>query len=390
MTTRSQLRRGVTLIELLVALIVFGVVTAGALRFMSSQSGAVRLGNDRMGALQNLQFGLGMLDDQLRTAGSDVPDKQPYLVYAGANVIAFNADYASNVAGDPYSVYVDPDAPNGTVSAMTTGQQITIPNTTFIYPTINYNTSGVNSPAETIIFFLAPDTTTARTDDYALYRQVNNDLPEIVSHNILATTGLPFFQYSRVVADASGELSIAQVPAATLPLMHSVALHGDAADTGTASVIDSIRAVRVTFTVTDGNTGVKEHKRQLSRLITLPNAGLPVRQTCGDPPILGVALTAIEQTLPSGDKAVQLTWNAAVDEIGGEKDVIRYVIWRELSTATSWGDPYLSIPAGAAPYTYTDAAVDTGSTYKYKLKAQDCSPSLSTTEAVSASVTIAP
>ena len=390
MTMRSPNHRGVTLVELLVALIVFAVVTGTAMQFLNTQSSAVRIGNDRMGEVQNLQFGLGMLDQQLRTAGANVPDKQPYLVYAGPDVIAINADYESNVAGDPYAVYVNTDAPTGTVTAMTLAQQITIPNTAFVYPKVSYITAGVNSPAETIIFYFAKDTSTSRTDDYALYRQVNNDPPEVVSHNILATAGTPFFQYTRAVTDASGQVTIASVPAAALPLIHTVALHGDAADTGSASIIDSIRAVQITMTVTDGNTGAKEHRRQLSRLVTLPNAGLPVRQTCGDAPILGVGLTANEQTLPSGDKAVQLQWNAATDETSGEKDVIRYVIWRKLSTDTGFADPYLSIPAGAAPYSYTDAAVDTGQTYVYMLKAQDCSPSLSTTGAVSSAVTVAP
>lgn len=390
MSTRLHSRGGVTLVELLVALVVFGVVTAVAMKFLNTQSGAVRVGNDRMGSMQNLQFGLGMLDQQVRTAGSDVPDKQPYLVYAGSNVIVFNADYESNVAGDPYAVYINTDAPNGTVTAMKTTQQITIPNSVFVYPKVNYTTAGVNSPAETIIFYFALDSTTARTDDYALYRRVNNDAPEVVSHDILPTSGTPFFQYTRVVTDASGQVTIASVPATSLPLAHTVNAHGDAADTGSASVIDSIRAVTVTMTVTDGNTGTKEHLRQLSRLITIPNAGLPVRQTCGDEPILGTGLTATLQALPTGDKAIRLQWSAATDETSGEKDVIRYVIWRRLASDTGWADPYLSIPAGAAPYTYTDAAVDTGKTYTYMLKAQDCSPSLSATGAVSASVTVAP
>ncbi|MGH7648902.1 MAG: prepilin-type N-terminal cleavage/methylation domain-containing protein [Gemmatimonadaceae bacterium] len=390
MSTHSRTRRGVTLVELLVALVVFGVVTAVAMTFLNTQSSAVRVGSDRMGSMQNLQFGLGMLDQQLRTAGADVPDKQPYLVYAGSNVIVINADYESNVSGDPYAVYVNTDAPNGTVTAMKMTQQITIPNTVFVYPKVNYTTAGVNSPAETIIFYFALDTTTTRTDDYALYRQVNNDPAEIVSHNILATSGKPFFQYTRAVTDESGQVTIASVPSTSLPLAHTVNVHGDAADTGAASIIDSIRAVTITMTVTDGNTGAKEHLRQLSRLVTIPNAGLPVRQTCGDEPILGTGLTATEQTLASGDKAIQLQWSAATDESAGEKDVIRYVIWRRLATDTGWTDPYLSIPAGAAPYTYTDAAVDTGQTYTYMLKAQDCSPSLSTSGAVSASVTVAP
>ena len=39
--------------------------------------------------------------------------------------------------------------------------------------------------------------------------------------------------------------------------------------------------------------------------------------------------------------------------------------------------PFLAIPAGAASYTYEDAAVVPGVVYQYALTAQDCTPSLS-------------
>jgi hypothetical protein len=76
---------------------------------------------------------------------------------------------------------------------------------------------------------------------------------------------------------------------------------------------------------------------------------------------------------------VDLAWNAATDETGGEKDVQRYVIWRRLNTELAFGDPYLSIPpAGLATYGHTDRDVVSGSTYIYGLAAQDCTPLTST------------
>jgi hypothetical protein len=148
------------------------------------------------------------------------------------------------------------------------------------------------------------------------------------------------------------------------------------ADSGVAARIDSVRAVQVTFIVTNGLTGAAERRRALSRFIRLPNVGLANRQTCGDAPILGSSLTAIWNPVTT---AVDLTWNAAVDEAGGERDVTRYVLFRRLDSDPVWGDPYLSIsPAGTPTYLFPDGSVTSGSTYVYGLAAQDCTPSNST------------
>jgi hypothetical protein len=273
-----------------------------------------------------------------------------------------------------FSEFYDPDAPNGTVSAMTTAQQITVPNSSFAYPAVNYPTS----PAETLIFFVAPDSTTPRTDDMILFRQVNDDTPEVVARNILADPTTPVFRYVRLYAPDAAPVYADTVPSAQIPLAHTVPVHLSPADTAGAAIIDSIRAVRVTLTVTDGNTGAAEHRRTLSRLITLPNAGLATGHACGDEPILGTTLTAAMQVQSSGDTVVNLSWGAATDETGGEKDVLRYVIWRRTTSTADWGDPYLSIPAGATPrYTYADGAIQHGTTYQYELAAQDCSPAFS-------------
>lgn len=368
---------GMTLIEMLLALVVFSAVMAGALGFMRSQGRAFTLGNQRMSTLQNLRFALNLLAQDLRTLGAGVPDEQPMLVYAGTDVVAFNANHTTNVRNDVFAVYYDPDAPSGAVSALTKAQAITIPNTMVTYPETSYVFGGVNSPAETIVFFFRPDTTTARNDDYVLYRQVNRSAPEVVSRNLLKTPGKNFFEYYTLVTPASGPPRLQLVPPAQLPLRHRARIHGSPADTGVGARVDSIRAIRINLTGTNGLTGPDERQRTVSRLVRLPNAGLAVKRTCGDEPLLGTGLVASVASGSGGVWMVNLTWGAAIDETGGEGDVVSYVIWRRRQSESDWGDPYLNIPAGAGPYIYQDAAVVSGETYVYALAAQDCTPLLS-------------
>jgi len=128
---------------------------------------------------------------------------------------------------------------------------------------------------------------------------------------------------------------------------------------------------------TNGLEGTEEVQISVDRLIPLPNAGFGMLATCGSAPILGVGLNAASGTLGAGEPVVNLSWSPAVDEAGGEADVVRYVIWRRASGAADWGDPFRAIPAGAATYTYQDAAVTPGTAYEYALAAQDCTPTLS-------------
>ena len=368
-----------TLIELLIAIVVFSVVMAGTLSVMTQQTRAFRLGTDRMSILQNLQFAADLVARDLRTLGSNVPDAQPMLVYAGTDVVSFSADYVSNVGGDPFAVYYDPDAPAGVVTAPRTGQAFTIPNTAFGFPSVDYTDPvGTNSSAEVLTFFFTPDSSTTRPDDYALFRQVNDQPAELVARNLLQTPGTEFFQYYRLVAPPGQPVRIQPLVPTDLPVMHSIPQHLSPTDTGAVAAVDSIRGVRMSLTATNGFTGTRERTRAVTRLVRLANAGLANRRTCGSDPLLGVTLGAQVITLASGDPAVQLTWNQATDESAGENDVVRYVIWRRLISEPDWGDPYLSIPAGNPSYTYDDTAVLTGGQYLYALAAQDCTPSLST------------
>lgn len=371
-------RRGMTLVELMIAMVIFSIVLGAALSFMSRQSRAYRVGSERMEVLQNLRFAANTLNTDLRTAGANLPDQQPQFVYAGSDVVAFNADYATNVAGDAWAVYYDRDAPTGAVTAMRASQSAAIPNTTFPYPTVDYGLAGVNSPAELLVFFFAPDTLTSRGDDFILYRQVNDQAPELVARNLLQTPGTPFLAYYRVRTPVGSPTRIEPVPAAQLPLVHLAPFHLSPADTGASARTDSLRGVQISFTATNGLTGAAERQRAFSRLVRFPNAGLGTRRTCGDDPILGTPLNAVAVTLGTGDPAVRLVWNAATDETAGEKDVVRYVLWRRLVGAPEWGDPYRSVPAGNAAYMWEDQFVQAGVAYEYALAAQDCTPTQST------------
>ena len=377
---------GFTLVELLITLVVFSAVMAGTLGFLRSQGRAMSLGSDRMNAVQNLEFALTTMQQRLRAAGANLPDAQPALIYAGTNVVAFNADFATNLPNDPFAVYYDPDVPAGAVTALTKAQSITLPLTTVAYPDTSYVIGGINSPAETIIFFVAPDSSTARADDYALFEQVNGGPPSLVSRNIIGSPTTVYFEYYRLTR-VGGAISLDSLPAAKLPLRHSVPIHFALADTGAAAVIDSVRGIRVTFTVSNGQSGKAERRYTLVRFMELPNVGIATRRTCGDAPILGTTLTATGITQVDGTPAVRLAWNPATDEYGGEKDVVQYVIWRKRITDVTWGTPYLSLPAGSPTYRYDDAAVTSGVTYQYQLAAADCTPSSSPTT-TSAPVTI--
>jgi hypothetical protein len=291
-------------------------------------------------------------------------------------VIAFTGDYTSNLVNDVSAVYVDPDAPNGLVQVPRS--TIKIPNSPFSWPDTVYRApGGTPSMAELIIYFFEPDATTDRGDDYVLKRQVNDASPEVLARNLVRQGSMPFFRYFGERNYTSQSSTLDSIPDDDLPLFHSVVLHGSATDTANSARGDSIRAVRVSFRSTNGRPGAAEWFADLSRVIDLPSAGFDIVGTCGDEPILGSPL-AVQVVTIDDTPIVRLDWLSATDESTGEKDVIRYVIYRrDVPNNGDWGDPFLSIPAGAAPYTYEDATVQVGNTYQYAHAAQDCTPSLS-------------
>jgi prepilin-type N-terminal cleavage/methylation domain-containing protein len=362
-------RRGMTLLEMIIALTIFTLAMGGAMAFLSKQQQAFQKGSDDLIATQNLGFGLTTLAQEIRTAGANVPAGQPTIVYAGNFSFSFNSDLTTNVANDPFATYYDPDAPAGQVTSLRLSNQITVPgsNPARTWPLTNYNqTDGSASNAETMTFWFELDAETSRTDDYRLMRQVNNGTGQLLSRNILAPadTAARFFIYRYLRTPATGRQTLQPVPSAWVPVTFASANNRQ----------DSLRAVIITYRVTNGLTGTRQRIQGVSFAVGLPNIGLTRLQQCGDAPAYSGTFNA---TWNATDAGVALTFPASVDEASGEKDVVRYVVWRKESSTTDWGDPYLSIPTGSTTYSYLDQDVTSGVAYDYSLAAQDCTPRLS-------------
>jgi prepilin-type N-terminal cleavage/methylation domain-containing protein len=385
-------RRGVSLIEMLIAITVFSIVMASTLGFLSKQGKGLDRNSNDMGMLQNLSFAGSLLEQEIRLAGANVPFKQPGVIYAGTNAIAFNADYASNV-DSLYAVYYNPGLPSGQINALTPTNRIALPGTSpsYSYPDSLYYASGVSaiiSPAETIDWYFTPDTSTAANNDFLLMRQVNNAASEVVIRNVIQTTGRNFFRYyyKRVPASGTAASSLDSVPTSWMPLIHTQGVHGGVNDINAAARADSLAMVEIAFTVTNGLTGTDIRSRSISFMVPLPNLAVKKVTSCGDAPILGSALSANWVIGPGGvDTTMVLTWNRAVDDVGGESDVRAYIIWRRPIGAATWPDPIATVAAGAVSPSYADEAVVPGLPgYQYGLAAQDCTPSLSAMVSVTA------
>jgi prepilin-type N-terminal cleavage/methylation domain-containing protein len=373
--------RGFTIVELLVSLVVFTMVMAAALSFLQVQNQGFKKGLDYMSTVQTLRYAVGTLEQDIQTAGTNLVAAQPEVVYAGPDVFAFNSDYATRT-NDPFAVFFDPDLEDRVARSMTMSMRREIPLTSFNYPDTTYlDGSGLAGPAETLIFFFTPDEETDRSDDYALYRQVNAAEPQMVANHLLRVDGQPFFRYMK-----DSDYGIDSIPDAMLPLAHTVKVHESPADTGLASMVDSIRAVRISLAATNMKEGELERTSQVTRVVRMPNMGFGMLEICGSPPILGTGLNASLGFAPdTGEPIITLTWDKATDEAGGENDIVRYVLWRRTPSQTDWGEPYLSIPAGEGGYIYQDANLVPGTVYRYALATQDCTPTLSpltTSEAI--------
>ena len=383
-------RHGMTLVEIMIALTVFSVVMAAALSFLNKQARAMDRSSAEMGMLQNLSFAGGLQKEEFRLAGANVPFKQPAVVYAGTSTFIFNADYASNT-DSLFAVYYNPGLPAGQVSSLRNTQRFALSGTSpaYTYPDSNYFADGssiILSPAETISWFFQLDPATAAPNDYILYRQVNDAVPEVVVRNVIQTSGQNFFRYhyKRVPATGTASATLDTVPTAWMPLRHTQPVHGITADTGAAARIDSLAAVAANFSVTNGLTGAQFRSRSSGFMVALPNIGTRKAQSCGAAPILGSGVVAtwfIDVSVSPPDTAMRLTWNQAVDEAGGELDVRAYVIWRRNVGNPIWPDPIATVAAGPIAPSYVDQTAIPGGGgpgYEYGLAAQDCTPSLST------------
>ena len=363
-----QRRKGFSLIELMIAIVVMAIVLAGTMNFFMGQSRTFRKATTDMVLLQNARFATDLLNEHFRSVGANLTVGQPSVIYADQNTFAFNADYATNVAGDIDAIYYEPKATTGEVQSLLKAQAFTIPQSSpaLSYPAADYiSGGGAPSPAEAITFWFTPDTETTRSDDYVLMRQVNASTPEVVVRNVLPDSVYPFFRYMYLKTDAVTSIqTIDTIPGASLPATYasSLLISGD-----------SLRGVIISFTVTNGLSDTAQRTRPVSVIASLPNVGMRQLQTCGGKPLPPSAPVATN----AGIGNIKVAWTASPDEGGGERDVIRYNVTRMASFAPGVWTNVASIPAGGGPYSFTDSGLNTFITYSYAVAAQDCTPAFS-------------
>lgn len=387
-TAIPRVRAGLTLVEILIALTIFSVVFGGAISFIVSQSKSYRLLSDRSNAVQSGRFGRDLLRTELRTAGTNVTDVQPIVVLANDSAFAFNADLTTTNKDSVAltgAVYVDRFAPSGSTTALTTARAIAVPGARpgLTYPLQDYSqvpSTFINSDAELLSYWFAPDTSggaVAGANGYALWRRVNDAPPELIAAGIKKSPSVPFFRYHYDPADFGAvDPNLDTVPRSWLPLTKSVPQRGIGSDTGTAAStrIDALRAVEVNYEVTPARGGTREIVRYMVPLANVANARQA--RACGRAPLTPGAPSVTWRT---DSQFVQITINKATDDGAGEKDAVRYVIWRQQVGASGWGEPISTVAATqTASYVVQDKGVPVRpGSYRYSLAVQDCTPNLS-------------
>ena len=376
-----RLRRGFSLLEVVVAMTIFLVILSFSLPFFNAQTRAVTGASGQGDMVRGLQFAISQIDRDLRMAGAGTYFQQPMLVQIAPLALSFNTNSSSPDSLDVRAVYWDPDADPVTQTSLTTLTPVILPlSASKSYPDTNYVIGGVRSPAETISYWFSSDSTTARTDDYIMWRRENTAAPTIVVKGIIIPVGGSVFSY--VKADTGG--NITTILSSALPKYHNAPIHGSPTDTGANSMIDSVRVVTVTLTGSYDDTRLGNRTQTVTSSIRVANSGLANRVTCGESPVFGRTVTAV---LGASPLRVTLTWVAAVDEVAGERDVEQYAIFRRLPAASAFDEPFASLAGGLASYVFIDTDVNSGEQWVYGIAAMDCSPALSPV-AITGTITI--
>ena len=368
-TSTDHRRAGVTLIEMMIAIVLFVLVFGLAVPFFRYQARSVSASAGRMDALQNARYAQSAIDRDLRISGIGIVQAQPMIVQADGFAVTFNADLATKDKNDPMSIYYDVDMDSSGTDAMNNTNKVTLPLSAKAYPDSNYMNGAIASPAETIQYWLVRDSAATRTDQYVLYRRVNNLPQRIVAKGIIVPAGTNFFQYMK--PNQVGGLD--SIRASTLPLFHSAPIHGSPADTAASALTDSIRVVRMTVTGLYNDPDKGAIMKTVVSSTKLLNAGMSRSTVCGDKPFAVTTATATPIGPAGHPTKVTIAWTKSLDQDAGEKDVGRYMVFKKLSASSDWGNPIADVAASQNSYTLDDTTLPVG-LWSYGIIAQDCSP----------------
>lgn len=372
----ARARRGLTLIEILVAMTLTVAVFAITLPFLKTQTQAIGRGASRMDADQAARYAVTMIDRDLRRASAD--SGQPLLVLAAPRAIVFTADLLAADANGVDAVDIDLNLSATATTAWRLANAAVLPTTGRTFPTREYlDRYGAVSRRETISYWLGPDTVTGRTDLFVLWRRVNAGDSTAVVRELQLPTDTAFFSYERPDTITTGGVlgrGLRAIARARLPLYWD------------SLAIDSIRAVsmRATGRYVDNRTGaeVTSTVRFATMLVNSPGRLLADCGAAPTPPRTPVSLT--ESKANGGLWEIKVSWAPSLDDdkTGGAKDVRGYALewstdggatWRTLTTVSARRQTKYFWFHGL-PVTGTTQSV----TAQYRVKAIDCGGVFST------------
>lgn len=382
-------RPGYSLGELLLTLTITIGVFAAAIPFFTMQMRQLAQDVGRTDAQQTARYAQNMVDRELRNIGigvqpmdpaQGIPRNQPKIVQAHAYSVTFNTDLIANDTSDVEAVYYDPNVPSSLTLAMNTGATVTLPFSSKAYPDHTYRKSnGSISLAETVSYWVSADSTApSGSNQYVLWRRVNDGPIAVVATGIRIASGQPLFKYSRVLPSGTFDT----VATASLPIYWDQP----------GSIADSIRAVTLTVNGVFRGFNLQNRAQTFVRTVnsqtSLANVGLAQRNSCGDVPLNPgpPAVAMIFDPVTLAPDHVQVVFSASPDEVSGEKDVERYALFRRV-VGDAWGEPISQIgKSNSATYTWDDFDIQPGVAFQYGVSAQDCSPANSSMR-VSGSIT---
>ncbi len=361
--TRGRRRAGFSLVEMIFAVSITVLVFAIAVPFFRAQTRAMDAGAGRLDAFQSARYAVARIEADLRSAAGEVG--QPLIVQAAPFAIAFNADRQGRSAStDPNASYWDASLDTLTTQSWLVSRASTLRTSSKTYPTAAYaDPNGVNSKAETIQYYLRPDTAGGSANRYVLYRKINDRDSTLVTRNLYVPSDSSFF-FRYYTTNQSGTTTA--LANSALPVYWD----------DTLSRTDSITAVQLRVTGVFYDTRARANVyRDLYTTVKLRNARQLLRWTCGAAPPQPSALTVSVDNAPAGAKQdVQLNWAAVAGDSTAPRDVRQYVVYRRLSGAATWTVIGSKPARGAGAYRYYDFDLPVvAGNYQYGLTARDCS-----------------
>jgi prepilin-type N-terminal cleavage/methylation domain-containing protein len=381
----ARRRRGFTLVELILAMAITALLGAVAVPFLVKQGRSIALTSGNLNSQQTVAFALNFIDHDLRVAGIGTASSQPAMIEAYPRELAFNANLVVSDSTDTTALltaaYYDPSITAALTTLLDSTQALTLPLSSLYtpavtYPTLDYyQSAGLKSPAQTIVFYMAPDTSSgALAHTYALWRTVNTGTPMLLARGLDTSSVFHYFVPATYFSSGDSTHLDSLVPTGYKGFPWAFSYGAAHALTSADTMLAAITQVSVQLKAVYADEYGFKHYRSVNEMVPLLNTGLSHIAQCGAAPAPPTGFTATARS--TGD-SVHLSWTRSADEGGGANDIQSYVVYRRTEPSTAW-NAIMTVAVGSSDTTAQDHGLaGLGTRYDYALASEDCTPALS-------------